>query len=174
MRALVVFESMFGNTRQIAEAVAGGLSGAVPTDLVEVSRAPAQIPGDVDLVVVGGPTHAFGMTRPGTRRDAAKQASGPLVSGGIGIREWLEQLAPASHRIGAAAFDTKIRKPSLPGSAAKGAERRLRRCGFRMLEPARTFWVRGTQGPLYDGEEERARRWGAGLAAELTPRQPAR
>jgi hypothetical protein len=174
MRALVVFESMFGNTRQIAEAVADGLSGAVPTDLVEVSRAPARIPGDVDLVVVGGPTHAFGMTRPGTRQDAAKQASGPLVSGGTGIREWLEQLTPASRRIGAAAFDTKIRKPSLPGSAAKGAERRLRRCGFGMLEPARTFWVRGTRGPLYDGEEERARRWGARLAAELAPRQSAR
>ena len=82
MRALVVFESMFGNTRQIAGAVADGLSQAVRTDLVEVSRAPAQISGDVELVVVGGPTHAFGMTRPGTRRDAARQAAEPLVSAG--------------------------------------------------------------------------------------------
>lgn len=79
-----MFESVLGNTRQIAEAVTDGLSGAVRTDLVEVSRAPAQIPGDVELGVAGGPTHAFGITRPGTRWDAARLATGPLVSGAVG------------------------------------------------------------------------------------------
>jgi Flavodoxin len=173
MHALVVFESMYGNTRQIAEAVAAGLATVARTDLAEVSDAPMEIPGDVDLLVVGGPTHAFGMTRPGTRRDAAKYAAGPLVPGGTGIREWLEQLTAGSRRIDAAAFDTKIRRPPLPGSAAKGAQRRLSRRGFAVLEPARTFWVRGTQGPLCEGEEERARQWGAGLASKLAARQPA-
>jgi Flavodoxin len=173
MRSLVVFESMYGNTRRIAEAVANGLSAAVRTDLVEVSGAPTEIPGDVELLVVGGPTHAFGMTRPGSRQDAAKQATGPLVSGGIGIREWLDQVTAGSRRISAATFDTKIRKPPLPGSAAKSAQRRLSRRGFGVLEPARTFWVRGTQGPLCEGEEERARQWGTGLAAKLAARQPA-
>jgi hypothetical protein len=174
MRALVVFESMFGNTRQIAGAVADGLSEAVRTDLVEVSRVPVQIPGDVELVVVGGRTHAFGMTRPGTRQDAARQAAGPLASAGTGISEWLEQLtrAPAG----------SARRPSTPRSRSRCCrarpprhpQRRLRRCGFAVLEPARTFWVRGTQAPLCGGEEERARQWGARLASALTARQPPR
>src|ERR671924_1273561 len=88
-RALVIFESMFGNTRTIAEAVAEGLSSRFATDLTEVSVAPTRIPEDVSLVVVGGPTHAFGLTRPRTREDAARQADAPVVSARIGVREWL-------------------------------------------------------------------------------------
>ena len=63
-RALVVFESMFGNTQQIAEAVKEGLSTSVPTDILEVGTAPGVIPDGVGLIIVGGPTHAFGMSRP--------------------------------------------------------------------------------------------------------------
>jgi len=59
-RALVIFESMFGNTRKIAEAMADGLTSRFVTDLIEVGLAPTRIAEDVSLVVVGGPTHAFG------------------------------------------------------------------------------------------------------------------
>lgn len=173
MRALIVFESMYGNTRQVAEAVAKGISEALATEVVEVSKAPARLPGDVGLLVVGGPTHAFGMSRPGTREGAAKQATGPLVSRGIGIREWLAGLTAGSPGVDAAAFDTKVKKPLLPGSAAKAARRQLGRSGFRTAQRAKTFWVRGTQGPLLDEEEERARAWGAGLAAGLSARRAA-
>src|SRR6266511_2002337 len=162
MRALVVYESMFGNIQVIADAIADGLSGHMRVDAVEVGTAPTGIGDDVGLLVVGGPTHAFGMSRQGTRQDAAKQAKEGLVSTGIGIREWLAGL---ERHPGVAAFDTRIGKPRLPGSAARGAEKRLRRLGFRILAPAASFYVEGTLGPLLEGERERARRWGERLGS---------
>ena len=124
--ALVVYESMFGNTQTIAVAVADGLSVRMTVDLVEVGAAPAAVAADVDLLVVGGPTHAFGMTRPNTRQDAAKQAGRPVVSQGVGIREWIEGLDTGSVRVPVATFDSRVRRPRLPGSAAHRAAKRLR------------------------------------------------
>lgn len=168
MRALVVFESMFGNTGDVAGAVADGVSSRLPVETVEVGTAPS-VPGDdVVLLVVGGPTHALGLSRAGTRADAGRQASGPLVSTVVGIREWLDAVDavdPGSRRVVAAAFDTRVAKPRLPGSAAKAAVRRLRRLGFPIVAPAASFFVDGTKGPLLDGELDRARAWGAELGA---------
>ena len=165
-RALVVFESMFGNTQTVAQAIAEGLSSwYTTTDLVEVSVAPSRIPDDVSVVVVGGPTHAFGLSRASTRQDAATQADGPLVSPAGGLREWLGSLEEPSSRVAAAAFDTRIDKPRVPGSAARGVEKRLRRLGFRVVAPAESFHVSGTKGPLVEGEVERARDWGKQVAA---------
>jgi hypothetical protein len=165
MRALVVFESMFGNTQAIAEAIADGLSGRLPVEVLEVGVGPATIDEDVALVVVGGPTHAFGMSRPQTRQDAARQAAAGLVSRGIGLREWLAALqGPAG--IAAATFDTRISKPRVPGSAARAAEKRLRRLGFRIVAPAASFYVEGTSGPLQEGEKQRARRWGESVGSK--------
>lgn len=164
-RALVIFESMFGNTRTIAEAVGEGLSSRFATELAEVSVAPTRIPEDVTLVVVGGPTHAFGLTRPRTREDAAGQTDQPLVSPAGGLREWLETVEPLPSRCAAAAFDTRIEKPRVPGSAARGAEKRLRRLGFRIVAPAESFYVTDTKGPLVPGEVERGRRWAEQVAA---------
>ena len=166
MRALVVYESMFGNTRTVAEAVADGLTSRFEVETVEVGVAPAAVRDDVALVVAGGPTHAFGMTRESTRRSAKDQAGGAVVSPGIGLREWLDAL---SHGTAAAAtFDTRVRHPRVPGSAAHAAEKRLRKLGFRVAVPAETFWVEGTPGPLLVGEADRAREWGAGLAAAVS------
>jgi len=174
MRALVVFESMFGNTQVIAKAVADGLSASLSTDLLEVGVAPTVIGDDVDLLVVGGPTHAFGLSRPETRRSAADQAGEGVVSAGIGLREWLGAVQGGSRRVAVAAFDTRVRKPRLPGSAAAAAGKRLRRRGYRMLGRPASFYVTGTPGPLLAGEPERARRWGAELGSELIARQPGR
>lgn len=168
MRALVVYESMFGNTRAIAEAIADGVAVHMPAEAVEVGSAPEAMGEGVRLLVVGGPTHAFGLSRPSTRVDAAKQSSGPLVSRGIGIREWIAALPAAPEGIAAAVFDTRIDKPRLPGSAARAAAKRLRKKGFDLLAPAETFYVGGSSGPLLAGEADRARDWGAALgAAEL-------
>lgn len=164
-RALVIYESMFGNTKSVAEGVAEGCGSArFPTSLVEVSLALTRIPDDVTLVIVGGPTHAFGLTRPRTRQDAARQADGRLVSSGEGLREWLGGLDRPSAGVWAAAFDTRIDKPRVPGSAARGAERRLRRLGFGVLAPAESFYVTGTKGPLLEDERARAGRWGEAIA----------
>ncbi len=57
-------------------------------------------------------------------------------------------------------FDTSIRKPNLPGSAARGAQKRLKRLGYRIVMPAEIFHVEDTTGPIADGEIERARAWG--------------
>lgn len=167
MRALVVYESMFGNTRTIAAAIAEGLSEHVRTDLVEVGAAPSEPDIRVDLLVVGGPTHAFGMSRPNTRADAATKSDTSLVSSGIGMREWIEQLPPATQATAVATFDTRVRRPRLPGSAARAALKQLRKHGFRLAAPAVTFWVGGTTGPLVDGELDRARAWGADLGASV-------
>jgi hypothetical protein len=157
---------MFGNTRTIAEAIAAGLSGRFEVTLAEIAEAPHRLPADVALLVVGGPTHAFGLSRRSTRRDAGKQAGGPsgLVSQGLGLREWLDDLDPHPG-VPAATFDTHIDKP-FPGSAAQAAKRRLRARGFQVLA-AESFHVADTRGPLTDGEEPRARTWATDLATEL-------
>jgi hypothetical protein len=169
MKALVVVESVFGNTRQVAEAVVRGLRLHLDAELVDVVDAPEVISG-VDLLVVGGPTHAFGMTRLNTRRSATEESGGRVQADAVGLREWLTALRVGP--IAGASFDTRMDKPWLPGSAAAGAARRLRKQGLRMLAPPETFRVVGTRGPLRDSELDRATAWGTTLAASLTP-QPA-
>ena len=162
MRALVIYESMFGNTQLIAQAVADGLSRRLPVEVLEVGGAPTTIDADVALLVVGGPTHAFGTSRPRTRQDAARQATDGLVSRGIGLREWLPTLEGPGP-VAVATFDTRVARPRLPGSAARAAEKQLRRLGHRVIVPAESFFVEGTLGPLVEGEIEEARRWGETL-----------
>ena len=164
MKALVVYESSFGNTGQIARAVWEGLFSRIPdVALLEAGAAPTCLPLDVELVVVGGPTQAFGMSRPRTRADAQAQAGTTGAGPSTGVREWLAALAPPDRLVRAATFDTRIYSPHLPGSAAAGARRTLRHAGFDVTAGAESFWVLGTKGPLRDGELERAFAWGVGL-----------
>lgn len=162
MHALVVYESMFGNTQSVAEAVAEGLGESV--EVVEVGSSPVIGPY-LDLLVVGGPTHAFGLTRETTRASAKQQApNNQVVSEGNGVREWLDTLREPIRPTAAAAFDTRVAPVRVPGSAAKGIAKRLRHRGFDVVADPRTFWVTGTPGPLMEGELDRARAWGRELA----------
>jgi len=170
MRVLVVYESMFGNTREVALAVAEGLGTRVAVEAVEVGTAPGTLPADVAMVVVGAPTHAHGMTTPASRADAGQRAGDRRVSRGIGVREWLDGLRPAGASIPAAVFDTRIKGPGLVwGSAAKAAAKELQEAGFRIVRSPESFLVGGPTGPLFDrlldGEVERARAWGAELGS---------
>lgn len=172
MRALVVYESMFGNTQAIARAIADGLGDVMAVEILEVADAPIALPLDVGLLVVGGPTHAHGLTNQKTRADAADRAGVRLVSRGSGIREWLETLMPGPATVAGAAFDTRIKGPELLwGSAAKGVTKRLQALGFRVLSPV-SFVIGGPAGEpfdrLLDGELERARAWGATIGAAVT------
>jgi len=160
-RALVVYESMFGNTEAIARAVARGLADAVPTETVEVTDAPLRLDG-VALLVVGAPTHAFGLSRPSTRSAAGDQGGRADAATGRGVREWIQAMHPGRPGIPAAVFDTRLRH--FPGSAAKAARRRLWRRGFATSAAPVSFHVKGAPGPLRDGELERAERWGRALA----------
>ncbi|HEU4918695.1 MAG TPA: flavodoxin domain-containing protein [Candidatus Limnocylindrales bacterium] len=171
MRALVIYESMFGNTRAVALAIAEGIAERVPVDALEVGDAPPAPAPDVDLLVVGGPTHGHGMSTDSSRADAARRAGSRLVSRGPGMREWIESLPPAAKPVTAAAFDTRIKGPEfLWGSAAKGATKLLTTAGFSVLPP-KSFLVGGPMGDLFDrldGEElDKARAWGRELAAAV-------
>jgi hypothetical protein len=176
-RALVIYESMYGNTEQTGRAIGAGLSELMAVDVVEVGTAPATLASDVGLIVVGGPTHAFGMSRPGTREAAAKEAESPLVSSGIGVREWLDLLEPTAEVSAAAAYDTHVDHPRLlrhVGSAAAAIAKHLDKLGFDVVAQPEHFWVSGTLGPLADGELERAHQFGRSLADKARITAPAR
>lgn len=166
MGALVIYESMYGNTQQIAAAIGEGLSASGPVEVVEVGSAPLVPAGDVRLLVVGAPTHVLGLSRDTTRADAAERSDREVISTGIGLREWLET-ATLPPGLAVATFDTKADKRWLPGSAAAVARRQLRRRGCRPVVAAESFYVEGMEGPLAAGEIARAGSWAARLA-ELT------
>jgi hypothetical protein len=171
MRALVVYESMFGNTQRVALAIAAGLRATMQAEAIEVTEASPILAADVELLVVGGPTHSHGLTSPKSRTNAAERAGDRLVTRGVGIREWLDALVPLPSGLAATAFDTRIKGPELLwGSAAKGAAQRLRAHGFWVL-PTASFLVGGPTGDPFDRipeqELERAKAWGEKLAAEL-------
>ncbi|HUX72006.1 MAG TPA: flavodoxin domain-containing protein [Cellulomonadaceae bacterium] len=164
MRALVIVESSFGNTRAVAEAIAEGLASGAEVQVQDVDDGPAELPADIDLLVVGGPTQAFGLSRAGTRTSAVTGRE-PQAHSGSGLREWLERLRPARTGVAAAAFDTRINSPKVPGSAARAARRRLDRLEFDVVAPPESFFVTGREGPVAPGELDRARSWGRHLAA---------
>lgn len=165
MRAVVVFESLWGNTEQLAREIAAGIGGE-RTDVVDAAWAPSALDSDVDLLVVGGPTHAFSMST-GSTRESAKQQGAEHVPA-RGIREWIEAHTSPGRAVPVATFDTRVVSPRLPGSAAKKAMKRLVGLGFRPVAKPETFGVHGYAGPVADGELERARRWGAELARLLS------
>jgi flavodoxin len=163
MRGFVVYESLFGNTAQIAQAVADGLEKHL--DVERHSVAEGQLPEETDLLVLGGPTHAFSMSRATTRQDAVNQ--GANADPTIGLREWLETL-PAGNDTMFATFDTRVEMVRrLPGSAAKAAAKLARKRGYQPLTRPESFYVQDTPGPLLDGEVQRAEVWGAQLAESL-------
>ncbi|WP_240930481.1 flavodoxin family protein [Isoptericola sp. BMS4] len=164
--ALVVYESSFGNTAKVAEAVADGLGRHMPVRVVAVDEPGARQEADDTLVVVGGPTHAFSMSRPRTRREAQERAD-TLPRDTAGIRDWIDMLpADRPDRL-YATFDTRVAGARhLPGSAARAAERELRRGGHRTVVHGESFYVADVEGPLLPDEAERARAWGEHLARE--------
>ena len=164
MRTLVVVESIWGNTEAIGRAIAAGIGGTV--DVVTAEDAPRAIPAGVDLVVVGGPTHAFSMTSVMTRESARQQGATTIPS--RGIREWIDGLPRLERRVRAATFDTRTVSPRLPGSAAKTAMKRLVERGLQPVAKPETFGVHGYEGPVVDGELARATEWGAALARDVS------
>ena len=195
MHVLVVFESLFGNTLDVAEAIAEGLRdgrGPVAVDCLSAAqRQPADLPA-ADLLVVGGPTHNHGMAtrasvikgRQLERRLALReqrvlprrrvllteptQAPGaPAEQDAVDadLQAWLRALPRTSGR-SAAAFDTRLGS-RWSGGAAGGIARRLRRHGYRLLVPPEGFLLEGVWGPMREGEVARAHDWACGLRRQL-------
>ncbi len=172
MTVVVIYESMYGNTREIAEAIARGASQHVPAVAVNVHDATADLVGSASLLVVGGPTHVHSMSSPKTRAAAAERASKPesgviLETGadGAGLREWFDSLS--SIDVPAAAFDTRLAWPAwLAGRASKRIARLLRRRGARLIRPPQSFLM-GKDDRLIAGQVDGAVRWGEELAKTL-------
>ncbi|MFC4783822.1 flavodoxin family protein [Nocardioides sp. MAHUQ-72] len=164
MKTVIVFESMFGNTEQLAREIGDGLAaegGQVALADVRHVR-PADFVG-CDLVVIGAPTHALSLSRPSTRADAVRQGASESRAAG-GVREWLadvEEAFPAVEpRPCVAVFDTRIEKVQhWPGSAARKAARVMRGHRFEVIDHPTSFYVVDVRGPLVEGERERARVW---------------
>lgn len=167
---LVVYESMFGATRKVAEAIA---EGAAEAATVQVRRADAVLPEEVaaaDVLVVGAPTHAHSLPRPESRktaeewgRDEAKGLRFESDPSASGVRELLKSL-PQTTAV-TAAFDTRADIPEVfAGSAARGIARRLAKRGLSSAAGPQSFLV-GKTGALLDGELEHARHFGHSIAA---------
>jgi Flavodoxin len=168
MKVLVVYESMFGNTEEIARAIADGLGESFDVQLAEVSDAPHEPDPEVALIVAGGPTHAFSMSRTNTRADAINRGA-TEGERDFGLREWMASLRSGQHAAKIATFDTKIESMRFaPGSAAKGAAKAARRHGYDSAAEAESFYVREVDGPLVVGEVDRARAWARQLATSMT------
>lgn len=164
-RALVVYESFFGNTEEVARAVARGLElGGLSASVVDAASADHSHLERYDVLVVGAPTHAFALSRPATRQSAAEQGGSTRYKS-RGMREWLSCLPFPERRRLAAAFDTRAHAVRhLPVSAAASAGHLLKQRGYRLLDRPRGFVVQALEGPLEPHETERAVEWGRSLA----------
>ncbi|PFG39358.1 flavodoxin-like protein [Georgenia soli] len=167
MDVVVVYETHYGQTREIASAVADGAreAGADAT-VVGVEEATAQQVDGADLLVVGAPTHMLGMSRPWSRGRAHPQEVGTGGEIDDGVREWLVGLPAAGTGQRAAAFDTRL-PSALAGGASHGVARALGKHGFEMVADPEGFVVEEAEGPLRDGERDRAREWGAALTRKV-------
>lgn len=169
MKAVVVYESHWGNTAAIARAIAEGIgpeARALNTD-----EAVGAAIADADLIVAGAPVIAFQLPSEGMRKQIAADGDNapapPDVSHPL-LRSWLDAL-PGGHGH-AAAFEARIWWS--PRGATGTIEGKLKRAGYRPVAKAERFIVAGAYGPMRDGELERARRWGAALAQTMDPRPP--
>jgi hypothetical protein len=170
MRALVVYESMYGNTHVIASSIADGLRADFEVTLVPVAEASWELVAGADLLVAGAPTHMHGLSSAKTRQmaaqAAAKDGSGLHMepdASDPGMRDWLRDLGRKDGL--AAAFDTRLNGiPAFTGRASHPIARLLKRHGRRLVAAPESFLI-GSQSTLLDGEAERARRWGMTLAA---------
>jgi hypothetical protein len=160
-RALVVVESMFGNTQQVGAAVARGLDLAgIDAEVQGVATAPTELPAGLALLVVGAPTHAFSLSRPSTRADAVRQGAA-AEHAAVGMREWLGSCHDGERPPPVAVFDTRVSKVRrLPMAAGPAARRLARAKGFEVLDHPAYFLVEDVSGPLAAGELARATGWG--------------
>ena len=157
MRALVVVESWFGNTAQIAEAIADGLREAGAEVEVNTSASAPHEPL-ADLIVVAAPTHNLGLPTPASR-DKATEGGGTGET--TGVREWLEQALPSAARL--TTVDTAV-VGAFSGSAAKAAQKLARRKGWH-ADRGPSFVVSGTKGPLAADALETATALGRSLGS---------
>jgi flavodoxin len=163
MQTVIIYDSRFGNTERIANAIAEGASNRSGVQVINASDADRwtdALADHPDLVLIGGPTHNHGPS--------------------AGLKTLLERLPTSLAGAPIATFDTRYRGPVLiMGSAAGAASKILGKAGASVVAPAESFFIvrKGSveSQALEPGELERARRWAAALVATVAPnagRQP--
>ena len=148
MKALIVYDSVYGNTGKIAKAIGGAISGDVKVlrvDGVNASELKA-----INLLIVGSPT----------------QGGRPTPA----IRDFLNELPESFLKgISVATFDTRIRMKvvAIFGYAASRIASSLKRKGATIVASPGGFFVKGANGPLGEGELERAASWASEIVKRL-------
>ncbi len=154
MNTLVVYDSLFGNTERIAQAVADALREFGPAQAVAVTKASPGSISNVDMLIVGCPIQGW--------------KPSPAMSA------FLDQIQPGSLRgVKTGSFDTRMHLPRwLRGSAADGIAKALQSAGAEPLLQPEGFYVKGKQGPLDSGELERAQGWARLLGEKYGAARP--
>lgn len=149
MKTFVVYDSGFGNTEQVAQALAEALRIYGQVHIVRVEHThPLELQG-VDLLILGCPTQKWNTT--------------PVMRSLIDYSS-----VPSLNRLSIACFDTRLDRPRwMTGSAAGRLVKQLREKGVTRLLPAESFLVEGMRGPLVSGELERAARWAQQLHEQV-------
>lgn len=151
MKALVVYDSVFGNTEQIAQAIGNTLDSQEDVSILRVNDVKLEQLTGLKLLIVGSPTRAFKPTK--------------------AITNFLKRIPKNGlNGINVAAFDTRIALSDIDshilpvfvkifGYAAGRIAKRLKRKGGILIASPEGFFVKGKEGPLKDGELERAASW---------------
>jgi flavodoxin I len=159
MKALIIYDSFFGNTEKIAQAIGDAIAGIMDVEICKVSDIePVQLK-ELSLLIVGSPIRAF---RPSPT-----------------ITKFLKSIPVGSlNGVKAAAFDTRIGIENIKsrtlrffvnffGYAAKPISEKLRKKGAEIVIAPEGFFVNDTKGPLQDGELERAAAWSKQIISKL-------
>ncbi|MGC9522796.1 MAG: flavodoxin family protein [Anaerolineae bacterium] len=159
MKALVVYDSVFGNTEKVAQTIGEALAEYGEDEVRKVgSVQPAQLTG-LDLLIVGSPTRAFSPT-PDTKQFLSSIPAGSLQ--GVTVAAFDTRIAVEDTNSAILKFFVKIF-----GYAAKPIATRLERRGGELAVPPEGFIVEGTEGPMKEGELARATQWAKGIANAL-------
>lgn len=146
MKAVVVYDSSYGNTKSVAEAIAGSLDGLDATPVAVGDFKPEALAAG-DLLVVGSPINGW---RPTPKITTLLSSLGSGTLSGVN----------------AAAFDTRVRM-FIHGDAAKKISHALKAGGADIIAEPMPFYVKGSEGPLRDGEIEKAESWAQSLLTSL-------
>ena len=152
-RAIVIFDSKYGNTGEVAKSLADGLQKAgMNTSCLNMRDVKAETLSEYDFIAVGAPTQAFSASKP--------------------MKDFLEQLENVEGLKGKQgfAFDTKFAS-RLSGSAAKYIESKLSKLGLEIAKPRESAIVKKSEGPLAEGEHEAFERLGFEIGSNLVARK---
>ena len=158
MKSMVIYDSQYGNTEKLARGIGEVLGKQGEVTILKVGEAQPEMLTGMDLVIIGSPTQQFRATAP--------------------MRVFLKSIPKDSLKgTRAAAFDTRLtqafidKNPPLPfferifGYAAERLAKALKQKGGQLVVPAEAFYVEGMEGPLSEGEQQRAKDWAQKLFA---------